>query len=227
MGLDRIVCLANSYKHEHRCVAGISLVTKKWIRLVGRQVPGCLTLQETCYLDGRETAPLDVFEAELGEACGSNCHPEDVYVTEKPWQPIRRFDEHRDAQFLAANVSQRPVILQGYGDRVTAHRVEETPMSRSLELVRPEDLWWWVRDEKGKRKTRAIFRVSPTSRIRYDFSVTDPAWLDTLHLLPTGIHPHSLLLGGEPRETLLAVSLSEPFHGFHYKLVAGVIQLQA
>ena len=36
MGLDRIVCLANSYKHDHRCVAGISLVTKKWVRLVGR-----------------------------------------------------------------------------------------------------------------------------------------------------------------------------------------------
>jgi len=66
MSIDRILCLANSYKHSHRCVAGVSLVTKKWVRLVGRSVPGCLTIKETCYPDGSEAALLDVFEAELG-----------------------------------------------------------------------------------------------------------------------------------------------------------------
>ena len=80
MGLDRIVCLANSYKHDNRCVAGISLVTKKWVRLVGGDVPGCVTRHQTCYADGSEARVLDVFEAELGEECGSNCHPEDVIV---------------------------------------------------------------------------------------------------------------------------------------------------
>ena len=64
MSTERIVCLANSYKHDHRCVAGISLVTKQWVRLVGRKVPGCLTLKEASYPDGREVALLDVFEAE-------------------------------------------------------------------------------------------------------------------------------------------------------------------
>src|SRR5208283_5025571 len=108
MGLDRIVCLANSYKHDHRCVAGISLVTKKWVRLVGRAVPGCLTVKETCYPDGRPAALLDLFEVELGQGCGSNCHPEDVFVTEKQWQPVRRFDELRDARFLAGYVSKGP-----------------------------------------------------------------------------------------------------------------------
>jgi len=67
MGLDRIVCLANSYKHEHRCVAGISLRSKKWVRLVGTQIPGCLTIKETCYPDAAPVELLDVFEAELGE----------------------------------------------------------------------------------------------------------------------------------------------------------------
>ena len=84
MGLDRIVCLANSYKHEHRCVAGISLRSKRWVRLVGTQIPGCLTIRETCYPDGTPAELLDVFEAELGEPCGSNCHPEDVFITDRP-----------------------------------------------------------------------------------------------------------------------------------------------
>jgi hypothetical protein len=225
MGLDRVVCLANSYKHDHRCVAGISLVTKKWVRLVGRKVPGCLTLRETCYPDGREAALLDVIEVELGEKCGSNYHPEDVYVTEKPWQPIRRFDEHRDAQFLASFVNKGPAILQGYGDRVYGRKIEGTPVEKSLELIHPENLWWWIREETGKRRNRAIFRAGNVVRACYDLAVTDPAWLDQLNLLPAGIHPHALLLGGRPLKTLLTVSLSEPFEGFHYKLVAGVVTL--
>jgi hypothetical protein len=106
MDPHRIVCLANSYKHDHRCVAGIDLGTKKWVRLIGSQAPGCLTVKETCYPDGRPAALLDVFEAELGEPCGSNCHPEDVYVTGRPWQPVRRFDDPAGARFLAAYVEK-------------------------------------------------------------------------------------------------------------------------
>ena len=225
MGLDRIVCLANSYKHDHRCVAGISLVTKQWVRLVGQTVPGCLTLRETCYPDGREVALLDVFEAELGKKCGSNCHPEDVYVTGTPWQPIRRFDEPRDVRFLAAYVNKGPSVLQGYGDRVYGRKIDGTPVEKSLELIHPENLWWWIREENGKRKNRALFRAGNVIRACYDLAVTDPAWLEKLRSLPAGIYPHAHFFDGKPPKTLLTMSLGEAFEGFHYKLVAGVVCL--
>lgn len=225
MGIERIVCLANSYKHDHRCVAGISLSRNQWVRLVGRQVPGCLTRNEASYSDGKEAALLDVFEAELGEDCGSNSHPEDVFVTGKPWQPIRRFDSPSDAQFLTGHLNQEPVVLQGYCDRVPASRFETTPARCSLGLVYPADLWWWIREERGKRKNRAVFLLGQVGRVRYDLAVTDPKWLDLLNLLPAGIHPHALLAGSQPTKTFLAISLSERFDGFHYKLVAGVVCL--
>jgi hypothetical protein len=227
MGLDRIVCLANSYKHDHRCVAGISLITKKWVRLVGRHVPGCLTVTETSYSDGKPTALLDVFEAELGERCGSNCHPEDVYVTDKRWQLLRRFDDPRDAKFLAAYLSKGPSILQGCSDRVYGRKIEGSPVERSLELIRPEDLWWWIRDEGGKRRNRALFRVGHVGRVRYDLAVTDPAWLDQLKQLPAGIYPHAFFFKSGSPSTFLTVSLSEGFEGFHYKLAAAVVCLPA
>jgi hypothetical protein len=225
MGIERILCLANSYKHDHRCVAGISLVSKQWVRLVGHQVPGCLTLKESSYPDGKEAALLDVFEAELGEKCGSNCHPEDMHVTGKPWQPVRRFDEPRDAKFLATYVSKGPSILQGYGDRVYGRKIEGTPVEKSLELIHPENLWWWIREENGKRKNRAIFRAGNVIRTCYDLAVTDPVWLERLRALPAGIYPHTHFFGGKLPKTYLTISLSEPFEGFHYKLVAGVINL--
>ncbi|MGA3081400.1 MAG: hypothetical protein ABSD44_08460 [Terracidiphilus sp.] len=227
MGVERILCLANSYKHDHRCVAGISLATKRWVRLVGSQVPGCLTLKEASYADGKEAALLDVFEVELGERCGTNCHPEDVFVTETQWRPVRRFDEPRDARFLAAYVSKGPAILQGYGDRVYSRKFAGSPAEKSLELLHPDDLWWWIREENGKRKNRALFRSGHVGRIRYDLAVTDPAWLNLMRNLPAGIYPHALLCGGKPAKTFLTISLSEPFESFHYKLVAGVVALPA
>jgi hypothetical protein len=227
MSLDRILCLANSYKHDHRCVAGISLVTKRWVRLVGRQIPGCLTRKEASYVDGKEASLLDVFEAELGEGCGSNSHPEDVFVTGKPWRAVRRFDGPSDAQILSGCVNKERVVLQGYCDRVAAGQFQKTPAKCSLGLVDPEDLWWWIRDDAGKRRNRAVFRLGQMGRVRYDLAVTDPKWLDMLNLLPAGIYPHSFLHGGKPPKTLLTISLSEPFEGFHYKLVAGVVGLPA
>jgi hypothetical protein len=224
MGLEQIVCLANSYKHEHRCVAGISLRSKKWVRLVGTQVPGCLTIKETCYPDGTPAELLDVFEADLGEACGSNCHPEDVFITERPWRPIRRFDQPEDLRFLSGYINKGPSILEGYGDRVYAKKVAGSAVAHSLEVVHPADLWWWIRDEKGNRRNRAIFRLG-TNWIRYDFPVTDPVWLDKLRTLPVGIRSHGSFFEGKPPKTLLTVSLGEPFEGFHYKLIAGVVNL--
>ena len=225
MSLVRILCLANSYKHENRCVAGINLVTGKWVRLVGRKVPGCLTPREVCYPDGKETAILDVFEAELGEECRSNSHPEDVFVTERPWGLLRRFGDRSDVRLLETFVNKGPALLQSYGDRVYTRKLEGFPADKSLELIHPEDLWWWIRDETGKRKNRALFRAGHVSRTRYDLAVTDPAWLENLHSMPPGIYPHARFFQEKPAKTFLTISLSEPFDGFHYKLVAGVVNL--
>jgi hypothetical protein len=227
MSLARILCLANSYKHENRCVAGINLVTGKWIRLVGHKVPGCLTLKEVCYPDGKEAALLDVFEAELGEECRSNSHPEDVFVTERPWLLLRRFGDRNDVRLLETFVNKNPALLQGYGDRVYTRKLEGSPADRSLDLIHPDDLWWWIRDETGKRKNRAIFRAGYVSRTRYDLAVTDPIWLEKLHSMPPGIYPHARFFTEKPAKTFLTISLSEPFDGFHYKLVAGVVNLTA
>jgi hypothetical protein len=225
MSVARILCLANSYKHDHRCVAGINLDSKKWVRLVGNKVPGCLTREECCYRDGSEAAILDVFEAELGESCATPSHPEDIKIAEKLWKPLRRFDEPRDALLLSQYVSKEPSVLNGCGDRVYVRKFAVKAAPKSIELIHPEDVWWWIRDDTGKRKNRAVFRIGRVSRVRYDLAVTDPVWLAKLHLLAPGIYPHASVCAGTPGKTLFTASLSEPFDGFHYKLIAGVICL--
>jgi hypothetical protein len=227
MNLDRIVCLANSYKHDHRCVAGLSLVTGKWVRLIGRKVPRCLTLSEARFDDGKDVTLLDVFELDVEAPCPTNHHPEDIRIAGTPLRRIRRFDQQGDLEFLKNAVSTEPVVLVGCCDRIAAVRFESTAAATSLGLLEPDDLWWWIREELGKRRYRANFRLGRDGRIRYDLPVTDPAWLDQLNLLPAGIHPHSTLCGNRHTCTFLTASLSEPYEGFHYKLIAGVITLAA
>jgi hypothetical protein len=223
MRRDCIVCLANSYKHDNRCVAGISLVTRKWVRLIGRKVSGCLTRSEVRYTNGKEVALLDVFEVEVDGDCRSNYHPEDVTIAGTPWARIRRFDQSSDSELLRGAVDSEPIVLEGYSDRIDARKFEKTIARVSLGLLEPEDLWWWIREDGGRPRSRANFRLGKEGRIRFDLPVTDPAWLDQLNLLPTGIHPHSMLCANRRTQTFLTASLSEPYEGFHYKLIAGVI----
>jgi len=206
-------------------MAGISLLSKRWLRLVGRQVPGCLTIGEASYADGREVRLLDVFEAEIVETCASHCHPEDVYLESKSLQFVERYDEPHHAAKLMLHVSRDQTVLDGASDRIYGKKLVGYPMKRSIELVKPDDLWWWIRDEAGKRKNRALFRVGHASRFRYDLAVTDPTCLQRLNGLKPGIYSNAIVAGGNAGRMLLTASLSEAFEGFHYKLIAGVIPL--
>ena len=97
--------------------------------------------------------------------------------------------------------------------------IQSKPLQSSLVLVCPSEINWWIRGEGDKRKNRALFR---RHNITYDLAVTDPRWLERLNLMPAGIYPHSTFAEADS-ETWLTVSLSEAFHGWHYKLVAAVL----
>jgi hypothetical protein len=97
-------------------------------------------------------------------------------------------------------------------------------MQRSLEQAGIRYLFLGA--ELGGRPANPAY-YDAKGRVRYDLAVTDPAWLKLMNQLPAGIYPHTLLSGGKPAKTFLTISLSEPFEGFHYKLVAGVVCLPA
>jgi hypothetical protein len=98
---------------------------------------------------------------------------------------------------------------------MAVEELREKALKTSLALVCPTQLWWWIREERGKRKYRALFHRHD---VTYDFAVTDPRWLQRLDLMPAGIYGSSTFVE-EGAEVWLTVSLSEAFHGWHYKLV--------
>jgi hypothetical protein len=75
-----MVCLANSYKHGGRCVAGICLEDGSWVRLRGRAADGALEPAEYGLDDGGEVQLLDVLEVDLHYALPSEAHAEDWVI---------------------------------------------------------------------------------------------------------------------------------------------------
>ena len=85
-----ILCLANSYKHGGRCVAGVCLDDGVWIRLRGAAVDGSLDAHESVLDDGSEPRLLDVIEVELHYALPSDAHPEDWQIAPVRWRLLQR-----------------------------------------------------------------------------------------------------------------------------------------
>jgi len=220
METRRIICLANSYKHSNRCVAGIDVATRKWIRPISHLPDGSLEPRHYHLNDGSEARLLDVIDIHLDAKCARGCHPEDWLLSDQAWSLVSRPLDLEAWKVLEASLSKTANVLDGCRDRISASVVKQRGVARSLTLVRPDDLWWWIRKSSSGRKYRALFRQD---RVRYDLALTDPAWLAPLKLLPEGLYEHSTICGGSPPETLLTISLSEEFDRFHYKLVAGVV----
>lgn len=214
-----IVCLANSYKHGGRCVAGWCIEEGRWVRLRGKADDGALSPAEYVLDDGSEVKLLDVIEVDLHYALPSNCHPEDWQIAPAQWRLVERPAGGALWKAVSDGADKATTILRGYRDRMAAAELAAKPLTASLVLVCPAEIWWWIREERGKRRYRALFQ---RLHVTYDLAVTDPRWLEKLDLIPAGIYPHKTF-ADDGAETWLTVSLSEDFYGWHYKLVAGVI----
>jgi len=74
--MRRIICLANSYKHNERCIAGIDIESGAWVRLVSnrkdRAIAGTMRL-----INGKEPQLLDILEIPLeNHGPDEGCQPE-------------------------------------------------------------------------------------------------------------------------------------------------------
>jgi hypothetical protein len=92
----------------------------------------------------------------------------------------------------------------------------------SLTLIEPNDISWYIQYYGNKRKTRVLFQLGG---IRYNLGITDPVWKQRLSGLSEGVHPKEAANIGQKDKLLYTISLSLPFNGNCYKLVAGIICL--
>lgn len=216
-----IVCLANSWKHHDRCVAGVELVKdspRDWIRPVSARDGHGVSFEERELSGGGDPAPLDVLKIPLLAAQPADYQTENWLLDPDSWWSKIGEWSWGDLRYL----EDKPADLWGTGDssrKGENDRVAESAalnLTNSLALIRVKELELHVLDggfRQVKREVRAIFKYR---RVTYDLAVTDPAYRDEYLSRDDGHYR----LG----TCYLTVSLTEPFHEFCYKVIAAIFE---
>ena len=210
----RIVCLANSYKHNGRCIAGINEIGR-WVRPVSSSKKRAID-KTTRLINGNEPQILDVLEIPLhnyGPIDG--CQPENKLLKDGQWKKISRV---RPIDLLKY-CEDDSVILHNNLDYVRAGCFRMIPSYgwKSLQLIHNEDVGF-ERDENNKDKWRANFINSKGTAL--SLRVTDPVICERLErgedISKDCLLTVSMAIGWSPDRQIARRC---------YKFVAGVVEL--
>ena len=217
MTMTRIVVLANSWKHQDWCLAGIDIDAKKWIRPVTDLNDGRIP-QSDMKLDGYFPVIGDVLEIPLAPSGPDfGFESENRSILPGEWR-------HCGKVKLASigNHAKRPYyVLHNSKRYVCPEELQRKPVEqrKTLELVYVDRLE--VKNDKDKASDKNNWKgLIPCAGGRIDVKITDPVFCEKLDK------------GHEPAgPCVLTMSLSMPFKpaGWDkpvcWKLIGGVIEL--
>lgn len=233
MNTKSICILANSIKFSGRCIAGMEVqqtdngkwrLLKNWIRPLSHRDGGEIGLSESRLDNGEQPSVLDIIDVPLQEKAHVAGQPEDWLIEgNRTWTYRGRF---------GGGVLEKLVEAPGdlwlefphRSDRVSPQYlgVHKLP---SLYLIRPNNLSICIdefTDYNGtvKKKRRAHFDYGGP---HYNLALTDPEMQD--HYFPAFPNvPTGVLENGPSPDSFICTSLAPEFQGYHYKLVAAIIE---
>ena len=220
MFTKKIICLANSIKINGRCVAGKEILGHNkfgnWIRPVSARQKGELSVHEISYDQVSCPKLLDIVTIPLRKRSPQTYQVENTLIESgRKWVKSREFNKNSVAKML----DDVPTLWlngwnssNGMNDRIPQEIAEQQIIS-SLLLIKPISLRIHVEQEFKGKKARAKFKYKG---VEYWLVITDPLE-EAYKKKPAGDYKIS-------GEVFLCVSLGEPFDGWCYKLVAGVIR---
>lgn len=207
----KIICLANSYKHHGRCLAGINLNSGEWIRPVSTLEDGKLPLDDSHTKVDRIWL-LDIIDIPIDRSQKLGYEVENCGYRHLPWRII---DKATVTDLLSYC---EDTLLYPQFDRAIPYEYlrQQSPL-RTLQLIEVKSLRCY-KDDRNKAKGRIL--DEKYNLIHTDISITDPLMLKKLD------YQESYTCHG-----LICLSLSQPWQKSPqdelkcYRLIAGVIQL--
>jgi hypothetical protein len=217
-----IICLANSRKLSGRCVAGKEIANQKignWIRPVSKRSTGELSHRDRCFSDSKDPCLLDVVTIEMLKPQPDGFQTENDLIDDTYWWTRVRSATHSELRQALDHVDgdlwdNSSSSYNGRNDRIEEEQA--LVLASSLKLIEVSDLKIEALIEGAefgnpRRKVRGEFTLNDVS---YRLSVTDPTveseYADGTHDIGRAI---------------LCISLGEPYEGYAYKLIAGVIRV--
>lgn len=211
-----ILCLANSYKHGGRCIAGVEVELKdgvlsivkshygvpSWIRPVSHSDAG-----EVPMSDARGIDVLSVVKVCDVSYAGKGSHSEDYYY--KSLESIQSLNPS-DSFLMEYTDTWHPTIFGNRGRALTPEAFDHGDYS--VMLIRTEGAEIYL-DTRYALKPRIKFVHNKNN---YDLPITDPVFLDRLHY-------NNSLYHSDYGTLYIVVSLGVIHDGWHSKLAATII----
>jgi hypothetical protein len=218
-----IICLANSRKMAGRCVAGKEIIGGKiggWIRPVSGRPTGELSEEDRRFENGLDAKLLDVITIAMVGSRPHGYQIENHLIHDGYYWTKEREASWSELQAAVDKVSgplwdNSSSSYNGLNDRV--EEAAANHLGSSLRLVEVEDLKIAVAVEgaafgNAKRRVRGGFTLDGSN---YWLSVTDPVAEQKYLAGPDG----EFKVG----PAILCISLGEPYGGYAYKLIVGVL----
>lgn len=215
------ICLANSYKHGGRCIAGIEITFDAngkpfiahhpdgrpvWIRPVSDTPDEAIPTEIA-----QNIKMFSVIKLTDVVPCPKKAHVEDVRYSQMECRHGSFTPNNQLLQLCLDKKHQNIFYYQGKA--VSAQMVER--LDYSLMLIKPDEAEAYIDESREKSKYRMRFSYYG---MHHDFSITDPVFLEAFRANPE--------LSTDLKDVYLALSLGMEFEGFHFKLVAAVIQIK-
>lgn len=212
-----IICMANSRKHGGRCIAGLRVDTKGWIRPIPPVPSGPLQPEDYCLDDGSQPKVLDLVSIEFERESPDQYHPENWIIAKKPWKLLERPASSGHMDKILDRVTTGPELLGSCGKKVHKDIFAESPAQRSLTVIIPKQIEWRLKDEW---QARVEFTLRGQ---KYDLPVTDCVWEERIKKMD---HDSEKQAGfSSESKIMFTVSMGIPWEKDDccYKLGAGVI----
>ncbi len=204
-------------------MAGISLETERWVRPISTRPNGEIPFQDGVF-DLIRPALLETVSFEYEEGPHDPAQPENVLLKDGTYESTGSIEAGAAYDFLKPYLASGPGVL-GDCEPDISEDIAVEGLESSLCLVEPDEITFLCEPpfKPGKeRKARAIFGLGSCG---YDMGVTDGIVAPRVREQSYGSYSTSDLGLGEPARTFLTVSMTTPFRGSHWKLVAAVFLL--
>ena len=209
----KFICLANSYKEDGRCVAGIEILndkivieneSPKWIRPVSNSPHGEI---ETSLVSNLNL--LDIVEIDITKNLPSGYQSENVLFD---LNSINKIGDFPQEKLLELCKSKHNLIFGNRGKSVIEEKVNELNYSLDLICVTVFKFYYKKFEDNPNSKLRIIFSHNGNE---YDLPITDPLFIEKYKQNQIQVNART--------EIYLVLSLAVIHDGWHYKLVAGVL----
>jgi hypothetical protein len=229
------VLLVNSIKNGQNCVAGREIIRHgnqlqlgPWIRPVSDHDHGAVSTSEMLLENQEIPEFLDLLEIEVSENANDPTQPENWHLcSEKKWKKTGVFQLKSVFDHFIENPSN---LWKGNCcklDRIDTAGYMGNGFNSSICIIKPEffvmEIFTTYNVFEGRQQKRRRGKFSYNGET-YDLAITDPD-IDKKYFKPfPGNNDGIKQIPLNPEKCLLCISLAPEFNGFHYKLIAKVIE---